>query len=141
MLAQKTTGLDLSIIETLRQRRQVGPAISAPLVIHELGGECAYLNPAFFRRFGYSLHDLQTRSFETLWGASIRLAKETETVLIKSGKPQLFAHRFIDPVGRLPSVIHHIDWLIQDGPRRYRVTLAVDVQADAALPVSSAFNP
>lgn len=141
MLAQKTTGLDLSIIETLRQCRQVGPAIPAPLVIHEIGGDCAYLNPAFFRRFGYNLHDLRTRRFADLWGTSFRLVRETEQILLKTESPQLFAHRFLDPLGALPSIVHHLDWLIRDGPASFRVTLVVDVQADAALTMATAFNP
>ena len=141
MPVQKNSRLDVCLIETLRQGRQVGPAISAALVIHEIGGDCAYLNPAFFRRFGYTMHDLRTRPFRSLWGAPFRLVKETEAMLLTNGAPQFFAHRFIDPVARLPSLIHHIDWLVHDGPRLYRVTLAVDIQADVSLPVSTAFNP
>lgn len=132
--------LHLDLINTVRFGRQAGANLPQPLVIREIGRNYVWINPAFFQRFGYSLADLQSHSFQDLWGVSPQLQVESDGFLLESNAPQVFAHRIIDPSSAKTVIHKSIDWMIQEAGRLYRSSMTLAIVAAPELGFQSINN-
>lgn len=119
-----------NIRETIRTGRQIGDSVPQPVVVRELGGRCVWINPAFYRQFGYTLHDLQERQYTDLWGADYALIEQrTDDALARVGEgPQIFSHQIIHPLTGAPATCQLVGAFLRDGAHTYRVSLYLRIE-------------
>ena len=92
----------------------------------EVGKSYTHINPAFFREFGFNLHQLQHTPFEGVWGISPGgVIHKINNAIERTGSPQVVSADFFHNKHKEWQKLRTIAWHERQGGKLFRHTVFV----------------